>query len=192
MLSDLILGGFAFYFFIQHRFSNKLWSMFFLMMSLSAFVGGIYHGFPEIGEEYRFLSWAFLSVSLIYAQLAAHVNFKSTMLNWIFVLKGSMFLYLSIHYADFAFMVVDTAVSLLGFVILSNILYIKSLSSIISYGIVISFASVFFIVFRINFHPEYMTYNDIGHYFTIVSLMVMSKGIREDSMKQILSQENND
>lgn len=185
MISDLILSIFAFYLFSQNRTLSKLWSMFFLFMGLSAFVGGIYHGFPNIGELFRFLSWTLFSTSLIYAQLAAYLSVKNGYVKIVFILKSIILLFLSILYSDFVFMVIDTAISMLGFILIGNLFFIKSLSKYISYGIVVSFASAFFVIYKISFHAQYLTYNDIGHYISIVSIILMSRGIREDSLKQL-------
>jgi len=185
MVSDLILSIFAFYLFSQHRILSKLWSMFFLFMGLSAFVGGIYHGFPEIGEQFRFLSWTLFSSSLIYAQLAAYKSVKSNSVKIIFILKSIILLFLSILYHDFGFIVIDTAMSMLGFVLIGNLFFIKSLSKYINYGIMVSFASAYFVIYKISFHAQHLTYNDIGHYISIVSIILISRGVREDSLKQI-------
>jgi len=154
-------------------------------MGFSAFVGGIYHGFPEAGEQYRFLSWSLLSVSLIFAQLAAYQNIKNISLKLFFILKSVLLLFISIKTTSFGFMVIDMAISMLGFIVIGNLLFIKLLPVNISYGILISLTSAFFVVFKICISPEYINYNDIGHYISILSLFVISKGVHEDSLKYL-------
>ncbi len=180
MISDLILSLFAFQIFFQLKRISKKWSLFFLFMGFSATIGGIYHGFPHIGETYKYLSWAFLSLSLIYALLAAYENVKGRVFNYLFTIKSLLLLLLSIYYDKFDFMIIDIAASMLGFIIIGNMLYLRSLSNYITYGIMISFVSAFFVVAKISFHSEYLNYNDIGHYITILSLLVISKGVRKD------------
>ncbi len=84
------------------------------------------------------------------------------------------------------FMVFDTLLSLLVFIVIGNLIFIKSLSKYISYGILISLSSVFFIVFQVNSDSQYLTYNDIGHYITIITLSFISKGAKEDFIKDNL------
>lgn len=182
MVSDLILSLFAFYFFFQHRIYDRKWSLFFLFMGISSFTGGMYHGFFENVEQLRFLSWGLFSLALIYAQLAAYQEVKNNLIKITFVLKSIVLLYFSIQTVSFGFLVIDTIFSLFGFVVIGNLLFLKSLSNYISYGILVSFISVFVVVFKTDIHPEYLTQNDIGHYITIFSLAVMSKGIREDAL----------
>ncbi len=186
MLSDLVLGIFAFYFYSRHRVLSKYWSYFFLFMGFSAIVGGLYHGLDMIGEQFRFLSWSFLAVSIVFAQFAGYKAIDNKALKWLFVMKAMLFLSLSIYNVNFGFMIVEMIISLVGFVILGNLFYLKSMSNTIAYGILISFSSVFFIVFKISIEPNYLTANDLGHYVSVVSLMVMSKGISEDSIKGVL------
>lgn len=183
MISDLILSIFTFYFFFQHRTSSKLWSLFFLFIGLSALVGGIYHGFVEIGEQYRFLSWSLLSVSLIFAVFAVYAKQLNKLLKSLIILKSFTLLILSFHYCSFTFMIIDTVVSLFVFIFIGNLLFMKSLSKYISFGILISFCSVLFIAFKISPHPQYLTYNDIGHYISIISLSMISFGVKEDYLK---------
>jgi len=154
-------------------------------MGLSAFVGGVYHGYPNIGNTYRFLSWTFFSGSLIFAQLASYQDVNDKPIKSIFILKSILLLFMAIHSLNFEFIVIDAFVSMFGFIVIGNLLFLKSLSPYITYGILISFISAFFLIFKISFSPKYMNYNDIGHYISILSAIVISKGVREDSIKQL-------
>ncbi len=186
MLSDLILSAFALGLFFRHRYTHKLWSLFYLFMAASALVGGIYHGFTHIGEGFRFLSWSLLSASLVFAQLAAYQNIGAIYLKTLIVIKSVIFLYFSIHTANFGFMVMDTAISMLGLIALGNLLVLRSMSPLISYGIMISIAAALVVSLKWSLHPLQLTYNDIGHYISILSLIVMSKGIRQDAFQESL------
>jgi len=186
MISDLILSLFAFYLYFQHRTQNQKWSLFFLFLGLSALVGGVCHGFTMIGEYFRFLSWSFLSIALVFAQLAAYQNNKNRIIETVFVLKSILLLFLSILNTNFEFMVFDTLISMLGFIVIGNLFFLKSLSKYISYGILISLSSAFFVIYKISIHPLYLTFNDIGHYISIISLIVMSRGVREETLKQLI------
>ena len=189
MISDLVLSGFAFYLYFQHRILNRNWSFFFLFMGVSALIGGLYHGFDFIGEEFRFLSWAVLSISLIFAQFAAYKSVDNKALKWFFVQKAALFLFFSIFYASFTFMIIDMVISLIGFVILGNIFYLKNMSNLITYGILISLSSAVFVIFKINLDSNFFMANDLGHYVTVISLFVMSRGVREDTLKTIFERE---
>ena len=182
MISDLILGAFAVYFFIQNRSVSKNWSFFFLFMGIAAFFGALFHGNEILGEQYRFFSWSLLSSSLIFAQLATYDKFSSIKLNMFFVLKSVMFLFLAIHYSQFLFMVADIAISLLGFVVIANYWFLKDVSNKISYGILISISSALIVIFRLDFDHDYLTANDIGHYISVISLMYISKGVGEGAL----------
>ena len=181
MISDLILGIFAFYFFIQNKNISKNWGFFFLFMSIAAFFGALFHGNEFIGEQYRFISWSLLSASLIFAQLATYSKFKSFKLNMFFVLKSVIFLFLAIRYSQFLYMVTDIAISLLGFVVIANFMFRKDVSNKISYGILISISSAIIVILKVDVHHYYLTANDIGHYISIISLMYISKGVGEGS-----------
>lgn len=185
MVSDLILGLFAFYLFFRHRYLSRYWSLFFMFMGASAMAGGIYHGFEMLGESLRFFSWSLLCMALIFAQLAAYRQHPNSRLKAILVFKSVVFLYLAIHTADFAFMIYDTAISMLGFIAIGNWFFSKPISRIISYGILISVASAVVVAFKFSLHPKYLSPNDIGHYISILSLLVMSKGIQEDSLTEL-------
>jgi len=186
MISNLFLGIFGFYFYFKHKSINVKWSLFFLFVGLSAFVGGVYHGYPEIGEQYRFLSWSLLSISLISAQIAAYQENKNVSVKLIIILKSVLLLFLSIKNANFGYMVLDTAMSMLGFIVIGNALFLKTLPPNITYGILISFAAAFFVIFKISISPQYLNYNDIGHYISILSLAVISKGVSDISSEKIL------
>ena len=185
MISDLILSIFALSFYFQHRTHSKRWSMFFLLMGLSAFVGGVYHGFPNIGDTFRFLSWSLFSGSLIFVQLASYQNINNKALKSLFILKSVLLLFIAIYYTNFQFIVLDAFISMFGFIVIGNLLFIKALSPYISYGILISFSSAFFVVFKISFSPKYLNYNDIGHYISILSAFIISKGVGEDYIKYL-------
>ncbi len=185
MISDLVLSLFAFYLYSQHRITSRKWSLFFLTMGLSAFIGGIYHGYNEIGEPFRFLSWGLLSASLYFAVLSVYHQYLNLLLKSIVLMKSLLLFFLSVYYVNFIFMVIDTAISLLVIVVFGNFFFLKSLSKYISYGILISLSSVVFIVFKISFHPLYLTYNDIGHYISILSLFLISMGVTQDYMKSL-------
>lgn len=185
MISDLILGLIAFYLFYKHRHLNRYWSLFFLFMGASAMAGGIYHGYERLGESLRFFSWSLLCAAIIFAQLAAYRQQNNSILKAVLVFKSVVFLYLAIQQADFAFMIYDTAISMLGFIAIGNWFFQKPMSSTISYGILISVASAVVVAFKFNLHPKYLSPNDIGHYISIVSLLVMSKGIEKDSLTEL-------
>lgn len=185
MISNLILSIFGFYFYFRHKSLNKKWSLFFLFMGFSAFVGGIYHGFPEIGEQYRFLSWSLLSTSLISAQIAAYQSNNNLQIRLLFILKSILLLYLSILNINFGYMVLDTAISLFGFIVIGNALFLKILPPNITYGILLSFGAAFFVFFKISFSSQHLNYNDIGHYISILSLVVISKGVDEISINEL-------
>ncbi len=181
MVSDFILGIFAFYFFYMNRTLNKNWGFFFLFVSIAAFVGSAFHGGFIAAEYARFVPWTILSASLIFAQLATYEKVNSKTLNLFFVFKSALFLSLAISYSEFLFMVTDIAISLLGFVVIGNSFFIKGISNKISLGIIISISSAIIVVLKLNIHPEYLTANDIGHYISIISLLYISKGIGESS-----------
>jgi hypothetical protein len=148
-------------------------------MGFSAFVGGIYHGFPEIGEQYRFLSWSLFSISLISVQIAAYQSNNNLPIKLVFILKSVLLLFFAIQNTNFGYMVFDAAISMLGFIVIGNAFFLKTLPPNITYGILISLSAAFFVVFKISFSSEYLNYNDIGHYISILSLFIISKGVSE-------------
>jgi hypothetical protein len=180
MLSDLVLSAFSLIFFFRIKDLDKNWSLFFAFMSLSAFSGAIYHGYTQIGEGLRFFSWSMLAVSIIFAQRASYKEYESNLLNSIFLFNGALFLSLAIYNADFIYMVLNIVVGLFGFVVLGGLIYLKDNSNKIIYGILISFTSVFFVIAKISVDDKYLNFNDIGHYISVISLYVMTLGIKED------------
>jgi len=185
MLSDLVLSIFSFGFFLKLKNLDIDWSLFFGFMSLSALSGAIYHGFTNLGEGLRFFSWTMLAISIFFAQKASYKGFNSKLLNGIFIFNGLLFLSLAIINVDFIYMVLSIAVGLFGFVVLGGMVYLKDNSNKIIYGILISFSSVFFIIAKINIDDEYLTFNDIGHYISVISLYIMTLGVKEDITKTI-------
>ena len=155
-------------------------------MGFSAFVGGAYHGFPEIGEQYRFLSWSLFSISLISAQVAAYQSNNNLPIRLVFILKSVLLLFLAIQNVNFGYMVLDTAISMLGFIVIGNALFLKILPPNITYGIFISFTAAFFVIFKISISTQYLNYNDMGHYLSILSLAVISRGVGEISLNKKL------
>ncbi len=186
MISDFVLSIFAFGFYWKLRNMHQNWSLFFAFMSLSAFTGAIYHGFTFLGEGLRFLSWVMLAVSIIFAQRASYDEYKSILLNWIFILSGVIFTSLAILNSDFIYMVIDMMVGLFGFVVLGSLIYLKDNSKKIIYGILLSFSSVFLVLAKVNIDDKYLTFNDIGHYISIISLYIMLLGIKENVSQEYL------
>jgi hypothetical protein len=156
-------------------------------MGLSAFTGGIYHGNEELGEGLRFLSWSFLSAALVFALLGAYKGIGSRWLRIFFLTKSAVMLSLAIYSANFAYMAVDTAISLMGFVVVGNLVFLRNQSRWILLGIMISLFSAFVFSNQITLHEEYLTANDIGHYISIPSLFFMMIGVREDAKNERLA-----
>ena len=187
MISDLILSLFAFAFYLASYKHAKYWSLFFLFMGLSAFTGGIYHGNEELGEGLRFLSWSFLSVALLFALFGAYTGLGNKTLRAFFLAKSAALLSLSIYTANFGFMAIDTALSLLFFIVIGNLIYLHNVSKWISLGILLSLSSAFVFANQISLHEQYLTANDIGHYISIPSLFLMMIGVREDAKSRRLA-----
>lgn len=185
MLSDLVLSIFSFIFFYKLKDLDLNWSLFFAFMSMSAFTGAIYHGFIFLGEGLRSFSWAMLAVSIVFAQRASYRDYESKFLNWIFIFNGLFFYSLAIYYLDFIYILFNIIVGLFGFVVLGGMIYLKNNSNKIIYGILISFTSVFFVISKINIDDDYLTFNDIGHYISIISLYIITLGIKEDVTKAV-------
>ncbi len=177
MISNIILGLASLYFYNLLRNKNKLWAFFFLAMSLAAFIGGIYHGYPESGNIARFISWAFLSTALFFAQWAVFRNKTTTLLLIFFLLKGITLLLLAIIYVDFVYLIIDSIISMLGFVFIGNLIFIKESYKLINIGISVSIISAIISQMKITIDPDYLTYNDIGHYITIISFLLIARGI---------------
>jgi uncharacterized membrane protein YhhN len=156
-------------------------------MGLSAFTGGIYHGNEELGEGLRFLSWSFLSAALLFALFGAYKGVGNKMLRIFFLTKSAVLLSISIYQANFTFMAIDTAISLMGFVVIGNFLFLRNQSRWILLGIMISLFSALVFANQIVLHEEYMTANDIGHYISIPSLFFMMIGVREDAKNERLA-----
>ncbi len=184
MISDLILGFFAIAFYLLTYRYKRFWSFFFLFMGFSAITGGFYHGYTEIGEGFRFLSWSFLSVALLFALFGVY---QGRLLRMVFLLKSALLLFLSIYFVNFSFMAVDTAVSLLGFIVFGNFFYLHSQSWWTMAGIIVSLSSAIIFANQISFDDVYFTANDIGHYITIISLLLMTIGVRKTAEKERLA-----
>lgn len=185
MLSDLVLSIFSFIFFFKLKNLDIDWSLFFGFMSLSALSGAIYHGYSNVGEGLRFFSWSMLSLSIFFAQKAYYRVFNNRLLNFIFIFNSLFFLILAIFNADFTYMVLSIFVGLFGFVVLGGMVYMKDNSNKIIIGILISFTSVFFIISKINIDDDYLTFNDIGHYISVISLYIITLGIKENIDKSL-------
>ncbi len=183
MISDLILGSVALYFYLQFRQLSKYWSLFFFFMALAAFVGAAFHGYPAMGQQYRFLSWTILSASLIFALLATYDSVKNKSLKIFFVVKSVFLLALAILFSNFNFMIIDVAISMLGFIVIGGYLLEKRQSFKISIGILVSILAAIIVVLKIDAHPYYLEANDIGHYISAISLIFISKGVADDAVK---------
>ena len=177
MISNIALGLASLYFFGLHKSKNRYWAFFFLAMALAAFVGGIYHGFPELGMQSRFISWSLLSVALFFAQWAVFSKKINNYLLIFFLLKGIILLSFAITNVDFLYLIIDSLISMLGFVILGNLLIIKESYKLINIGIFISIISAIISRMELSLNPDYLNYNDIGHYITIISLLLISQGV---------------
>lgn len=180
MVSDLVLGliSIVFFIFIVKRSFN--WSMFFLVMGVSAIFGGIWHGFfTETNNSFRYLSWTFLTASILFPAFELYKNLKN-IFNLGFVIISSVLLFLAIHYSDFVYMEINAIIIMLGFVFFKSIVNSKQNKNylLINLGIFISLVSVFFQIKKYSF-SEYFDYNDIGHYITALSLLVIFIGVRK-------------
>ncbi len=184
MISDLVLGFFAITFFILLIKKNINWSLFFLFMGISAFAGGFWHGyFDESNNLLRFLSWSFLALSLLFPAIELYKNNnKIFKLGFIFISLSLLFF--AIFYCNFLFMEINAIVIMLGFVLVKSIIKSKKNNAytFIYTGILISLVSVFFQIKRYSF-TEYLNYNDIGHYITIISLLVIYIGANKSLLK---------
>ncbi len=179
MISDLILGIFAVIFCVLLFKKNANWSLFFLFMGISAFAGGFWHGyFDETNNLLRFISWTFLSVSLLFPAFELYKNNK--ILKIFFIVISVILLFFAIYYCDFLFMEINAVIVMLGFVLVKSIIKSKRNKAyvFIYSGILISLISVFFQIKRYSF-AEYLDFNDIGHYITIVSLLVIYIGVNK-------------
>jgi len=177
MISNIILGFASLYFYRLHRKDNRFWAFFFLSIALAAFIGGIYHGFPKEANLLRFVSWSFLSSALFFAQWAVFSK-KSNSLLFVFIfLKDIFFLFLSIIYIDFGFLIADSLISMIGFVVFGNLFFTKEPFKWINIGIFISIIAAIVSRTRLTLEPNYLNYNDIGHYITIISLWLISIGV---------------
>jgi len=177
MISNIALGLASLYFFGLHKSKNRYWAFFFLAMALAAFVGGIYHGYPELGTHFRFISWSLLSIALFFAQWAVFNKKINNYLLIFFLLKGVVLLSFAIVNADFLYMIIDSLISMFGFVILGNLIFFKDSYKLINIGIFISVISAIISRMEFTLHPDYMNHNDIGHYITIISLYLISLGV---------------
>jgi hypothetical protein len=185
MISDTILFLFAILFFFQQRNYNQLWSYFFLFMGLSALFGALYHGFEEQMEQLRYISWTFLYFALVFSLIAEYRLKANVWVLRFFVFKGLPMLFLSIYYQVFFYMMIDTLVSLVFLIVVAHWLRIIEVHPLVITGILLSFSSVFFQLSKINIDDNYLNYNDIGHYISIISMMLMSKGIKEKWIEKL-------
>jgi len=183
MISDLVLGIFVIVFFIFLVKKNIKWSLFFLFMGISAFAGSFWHGyFDETNNLLRFISWTFLSLSLLFPAFELYKNSK--ILKIFFIVISVILLFFAIYYCNFLFMDINAVIVMLGFVLVKSIIKSKSNKAyvFIYLGILISLISVFFQIKRYSF-AEYLNFNDIGHYITIVSLSIIYIGVNKVLLK---------
>jgi hypothetical protein len=187
MISNIVLGTFAFLFFILTRKHDKFWSLFFLFIGLSAFTGAVYHYDITAGETSRFFSWGLLSVALLFALFATYNHVDNKLLKIFFIFKSLVFLSLAIGNADFIFMAGDTFISLMVFIVIGHFLYLHNVSPFKITGIIISVSSALIFVNQIVLHKDYLNANDLGHYITVISLFFIMTGVREDARAERLT-----
>ncbi len=176
MLSDIILGSFSFIFYLLIVKKNKYWGYFFLFMSISAFLGGFWHGYFEGTNNFlRIFSWIFLSISLLMPGMDLYKNIKIRS----FLIGISFVLILPALFShNFIFMIIDALIIMIGFVMIKSMILSKKHKGYIYVylGIICSLISVFFQITKYSF-AKYLNYNDIGHYISAISLFIIFLGI---------------
>ena len=196
MLTDYILGAFALYYGIilfSHVDKNKnrfFWSLAFISLSLSALIGGTYHGFSHLLDEFsKAILWkttlgltSIVSLLLLIASVKSTVSAKIQKLIISFgVIKIFIIFPIVIFSNQFKFVVLDYTFNMLVMVVLyisgSYKYEIKSNTKFIIIGIVISFIAAGIQISKFSIHQNFNN-NDLYHLIQIVGLYFFYKGAK--------------
>jgi hypothetical protein len=191
-VSDTSLGVACLVFYFLSRknagsIAQKYISLFFLFMSLSAFVGGFSHLlYFYFGDPLKFTGWLMscLSVYFIQSAISSDFNDENRRIFYEIISRGQLvlFSFLAMVYMDFMWIKLHIATGLLLTVLPVMVSYYLS-TRIIHYlsvaaGILLAIIPALLHSLPLNL-GQWVNMNDFSHYFLIICLYFVFKGFRK-------------
>lgn len=174
---DGLISITAFLFYLKLRkkinTNNTYFTLFFLWMSISTFLGLIGHlFFKYFGFFGKIPSWICISITTYFFSLAILETNQMQLKNWKVGLltKGLIFLILSLLFTKFSFVAIDSVISymLLGTIYSYKFLEEKK-NAFLLLGTICVFPTLFIYGLNYNVH-RYFNKDDFSHFFIWLSL----------------------
>jgi hypothetical protein len=203
-LTDLFLSALCLYFFFSLRKYNKLsnsvlsWQLFFVLMSISAFIGVLVHGIRAYQTEAgHHTTWMIMNIIVGIAIYFGQVATMRSILNdskhrsvykLIVNLQLLAYLLCIVLMKEFNYNVVkiQVAVGMVPVMIMNFYDYRKGAAGglWLGLGIGLSFFSGVFHTFKLSINENWFNYNDISHVFLCGCFTLMAYGFAQ-RMKSI-------
>jgi hypothetical protein len=170
---------------LQKRQSTQIISYYRLVLTMNAagaFLGGLAHlFFHYTGKPFQAFAWIFVGIGTYYLQRIAITFSRKTTLHQplllFSVVKLIVFIITLLYFQSFFVVLADLALGLFIVVVpihLSHYLATKSKGSmLILLAIALLIVSALFPAMRISIHKLWFTFNDIGHVFLAMSLLII-------------------
>ncbi len=200
-LTDMLITISCIYIYVRLRQLNennlyaRRWSLFFLYLGISTFIGGFAHLFVQYtGKSLTLFSWLVSFASVFYAEKASILTynsnkFKSTM---IYLIKShtALLMLLAIFFIDFIYVKINSTIGI-GIITLTSHIVKYTKEKNIGYiyiilGIFVAFSSSIIHTLKISI-SKWVTYNDIGHLLLIICLYFLYIGIKKVSLFKYLT-----
>ena len=163
---------------------QKNWSFYFLFIGLASITGGTAHGFFNyFGQNLHLVAWSFIGIGVYGSELASSYIIKDTRLRKILrvisMIKLLLFFAALAYYQSFEVVRINTALGLLGIVLIVHLGdYLKNKttsSSIVVLAVFAMLAPAAVHAFRISYN-QWFNHNDLSHIVMILSFYVFYVG----------------
>lgn len=170
------------------------WRRFFLVFSISAFLGGTGHLFFQyFGIPGKFPNWIMTILSGFCGGFAMLVHYPDKIqkkkLEIFLIIKGLILLILAIISRKFVFVAVDSILTYIIFCgIIARKLYKIGMDDMkyMYYGVLICLPSIFIFFFKINLH-RYLNKDDLSHLLMVVCLIFFYTSVKKRLAKNAIN-----
>ena len=154
-------------------------------MGSSALTGAIGHGFTFDGSLFvRILSWNLLAVAVLLAEFASLKGSRlfNQKIQILLLIKTVVVVLISWKSALFTASVVNVAIGMFGIVLPVHVFLFpgnKRKTKLLVLGVVTLIIPGLIFLLKVTPNSDYLNANDLGHYLTIIPLILIFLGVRK-------------
>lgn len=195
LISNWSISAFAFFAFFQLKNAegefHRIWRIFFLLLGVSTFFGGLGHVFYQYTGIYgKMPSWTFGVLAGYAASRAMFTYFERPNLRKIaenvVLIESALVLVLALSFKSFLFVAVDAILTyLIACGMLAINFYRRGIQGMqwIAIGVIILIPSAFIFLLKINLH-RFLNRDDLSHWLMLTCIVFFYMGIRSIPMKR--------